>query len=247
MCLLILLRGFHRDYPLLCASNRDERTDRPAAPPGLYVGLRHRLLAPRDRQAGGSWIAVDERGRFAGLTNLAGAPPVAGAPSRGLLPLLALDQPDLDAAAAAVRVRLAQQPHAGFQLVLADAERILVMRHAGGVVRLQDWQDPVLVLGNEHGPGELQPRHLHLALAPHADAAQRLAACLPMLRDPGGDGHHAICKRGDSYGTVSSSLLGVPKDSMAGLVWRYAPGPPDTTAFRNYGNLGRRLLPEAPG
>jgi len=243
MCLLILLRGLHRDYPLLCASNRDERTDRPAAPPGLYVGVRHRLLAPRDRQAGGTWLCVDERGRVAGLTNLAGVPAVPGAPSRGLLPLLALDEPDLDAAVVAVRSRVQIQPHAGFQLVLAEAQRMLVLRHAGGVVAVQEWQDPVLVLGNEHAPGELQPRYLPLALAPNADAGQRLDACLPMLRDPGGDGHHAICKRGQGYGTVASSLLAVPQASMAGLVWRYAPGPPDITAFRNYGNLGRRLLP----
>lgn len=244
MCLLILLRGFHRDYPLLCASNRDERTDRPAAPPGLYVGHRHRLLAPRDRTAGGTWLAVDQHGRLAGLTNLAGTPAVANAPSRGLLPLLALDEPDLDAAMAAVAARVQSQPHAGFQLVLADAERMLVMRHAGGQCTVREWQDAVLVLGNEHGPGELQPRHLPLALAAHGTAEQRLAACLPMLRDPGGDGHHAICKRGDGYGTVASSLVALPAASMAGLRWHYAPGPPDTTTFRSYGNLGRRLLPE---
>jgi hypothetical protein len=39
-------------------------------------------------------------------------------------------------------------------------------------------------------------------------------------------------------------LLAVPAGDPGQLVWRYAAGPPDVTEFRNYGNLGRRLLPE---
>jgi hypothetical protein len=103
----------------------------------------------------------------------------------------------------------------------------------------------VLVVTNEHAPGQLQPRGLAPALSPGLELEARLDALARVLRDRGGDGHHAICKRGESYGTVSSSLVAVPADDPVRLVWRYAPGPPDTTEYRNYGNLGRRLLPEA--
>lgn len=244
MCILIVLRGLHRDHPIVVAANRDERTDRKASPPGLFTGRCHRMLSPRDRQAGGTWLAVDDRGWFAGLTNVTAVPRVPDAPSRGHLPHLALDEPDLDAAVAAVARRVREHPHAGFQLVLCDGERTLVLRNDTTGLHTIAWRDAVLVVTNEHGPGAFAPRGLPAALAPVADAARRLDALLPLLADRGGDGHHPICKRGDHYGTVSSSLIAVRQDAPTALVWRYAAGPPDVTPYRDYGNLGSRLLPE---
>jgi len=245
MCILIVLRGLHREHPIVVGANRDERTDRKAAPPGLWIGKQSRMLSPRDREAGGTWLAVNDRGWFAGITNVAGVPKVPDAPSRGHLPHLALDQADLDTAVAAVRRLVAEHPHSGFQLVLCDGTRTLVLRNDRGELRVIDWADPVLVVTNEHAPGEFVPRLLSAVLAPQPDAAQRLETLRPLLADRGGHGHHAVCKRGDGYGTVSSSLLAVPASDPERLVWRYAPGPPDATAYRNYGNLGRLLRPQA--
>lgn len=244
MCILVVLRGFHPDHPIVVAGNRDERTDRHAAPPGLWVGLHRRLLSPRDRVAGGTWLAIDDRGRFAGITNLKGVPPVPEAPSRGHLPHLALDATDLDAGVAAVRRRIEEHAHAGFQLVLCDGRRTVVVRHARGVLQVVDWVDPVLVVTNEHEPGQLVLRGLGAALAPGLALARRLDTLANLMRDRGGEGLHPICKRGDAHGTVSSSLLAVPRADPLQLVWRYASGPPDVTEYRNYGNLGRRLLPD---
>ena len=54
---------------------------------------------------------------------------------------------------------------------------------------------------------------------------------------------HRILKKGDSsYGTVSSALIAVPGEDLRRLIWRYAPGPPDETEYRSYGNLGKRLM-----
>lgn len=244
MCILIVLRDLHREFPLVVGGNRDERTDRPASPPGLWVGEQHRMLSPRDRQAGGTWLAIDARGRLAGITNLAAVPPVPESPSRGHLPHLALDQHDLDAAIAAVRARVAEQPHSGFQLVVADAARTVVLRNTRAGLDVIEWPSAVLVLTNEHAPGELAPRGLPPALQPGLDVPRRLELLAAVLQDRGGSGHHAICKRGDGYGTVSSSLLAVPAHDPEALVWRYAAGPPDVTVYRDYGNLGRRLRPE---
>lgn len=244
MCILIVLRGGHGDHPLVVAGNRDERTDRTASPPGLWVGSRRRVLSPRDRRAGGTWLGVNDRGVFAGLTNVAGSLPVPDAPSRGHLPHLALDADDLEQGLAAVVARLAEQPHAAFQLVLADAQRIVVLRHVAGAMQRWDVREPLLVVTNEHAPGALAPRGLGAAAAPALPLPQRLDLLAAVLRDRGGDGHHAVCKRGDGYGTVSSSLLAVPREPARGLVWRYAAGAPDAVPFKDYGNLGRRLLPE---
>ena len=37
-------------------------------------------------------------------------------------------------------------------------------------------------------------------------------------------------------------LVAVPASDPLQMLWRYAAGPPDTSEYRNYGNLGRRLL-----
>ena len=242
MCLLIVLRGFHDDFPVLVASNRDEDRSRKAAPPGLFVGDRLRLLSPRDRRDGGTWLGVNERGMFCGLTNAAGEAAVAGRPSRGHLPHLALDQDDPETALAAVRERVLEEEHNPFHLVAADRGSIRILRHTGSGSEEVPWQDPVCVLSNEHRPGTLSLAGLERALGPVQDADHRLDLLRPLLIDEGGMGRHRVLKKGGPFGTVSSSLIAVPDQDLRTLMWRFAPGPPDETAYRNYGNLGRRLV-----
>ncbi|MCB9879763.1 MAG: NRDE family protein, partial [Planctomycetes bacterium] len=166
MCSLIVLRGLDADYPLVVAANRDERLDRKASPPGAFVGQRRRMLSPRDRVAGGTWLALDDRGRVAAVTNLFGEPPVPDAPSRGHLPHLVLDHDDLEAGLEAVRAHLAEHAHSGFQLVVADRHRVRVLRHARGALREVEWRDAVLTISNEHAAGELVLRGMAPALQP---------------------------------------------------------------------------------
>ncbi|MGC6486758.1 MAG: NRDE family protein [Planctomycetota bacterium] len=241
MCSLIVLRGVCERHSLFVAANRDERTDRASSPPGVWRGERRSVLSPRDRVAGGTWLAVDELGRFAGITNIYGEPPVPGAPSRGHLAHLALDQPDLRGGADAVLRRLRAAPHAAFQLVLAEPQRVLVIRHASDGTTCRDHDQPVVALSNEHAVGEWSPRGLEPALAPALGLDARLDALARCVQDRGGDGEHVVCKHGADYATVSSSLIAVQRSGVAGSVWRFAPGPPDVTPFRDYGNLFARL------
>lgn len=244
MCLLILLRGFHEEFPILVASNRDEARDRKASPPGLYVGERRRVISPRDRRAGGTWLAVNDRGMFAGITNMEGMPEVSGRPSRGQLPHLALDQDDLAGAIAAVRAAL-QSSYNPFQLILCDGTRTIVLRWEGGQegeLEEVEWEEPVLVTSNEHRVGTLILRGLDRVLGPVKSADHRLELMRPLLLDRGGMGHHRVLKTGGEYGTVSSSLISVHRSDPRQLIWRYASGSPDEVPYKNYGNLGRRLV-----
>jgi len=241
MCSLIVLRGVSADHPLIIAANRDEQTGRQAAPPGIWHGERRRILSPRDRVAGGTWLCVNDLGHFAGLTNVFGESPVVAAPSRGHLPHLALDHDDIDAGVAAVMARIQAHQHSGFQLVVADRDRMVVIRNAGGQISCIEWREPVLALTNEHAAGQWSPRLLEPALLKIMPIEDRLQALAQAVRERGGNGDHVVCKHGDNYATVSSSLLAVPKDDLDGLLWHYAPGPPDVTSYRNYGNLAERL------
>ena len=239
MCLLIVLRGLDTEYPIVVASNRDEYRQRYATPPTLHVGARRRMIGPRDSVGGGTWMAVNDHGLFAGLTNVKGAAPLPDVPSRGLLPLLALDQDDLDAALAAVEEELRERAHNPFQLLLCDARRTVVLYH-DHTHTVRSEAGAVAVISNEHRLGALHLPQLEPALAA-LPLEERLARLRPILLDQGAHNGHRILKDGGEYGTVSSSLVAIHATDKTRLVWHYAAGQPDQVADRNYGNLGKRL------
>lgn len=246
MSILIVLRGRSATHPILVAANRDERLDRKAAPPGLWVGQQRLLLSPRDRVAGGTWLAIRDHGWFAGITNVAYAPLPKDAATRGDLPHLALDAGDLDAGERAVAAAIATRRYGGFQLVIASPTQMIVLRYDGTHLQRIDWHDELLLISNDHAPGQLTLRGLEQALAGAAvDAEAQLERLRTLLLDGGFFGGHAVLNKGLGYGTVSSSLIAVPASAPHALIWRYAAGAPDQTPYQNYGNLMRRLREES--
>ncbi len=55
--------------PFVLTSNRDEKVYRPTQPPAGYKHGEQKIIYPRDEQAGGSWIAINEKGKLACLLN----------------------------------------------------------------------------------------------------------------------------------------------------------------------------------
>lgn len=120
MCITYLALATDTQWPLFIAANRDEFHNRPtraAAPwphqPTIYGGL--------DLQAGGTWFAVNQNGRFALLTNHRNLLlPQPSAPlSRGLLCKEFVEQ---SIAPAEYLYQIAQQPerYAGFNLIVGQ-------------------------------------------------------------------------------------------------------------------------------
>ena len=68
MCLIVIGWRASADFPLLVAANRDEWRDRPARAAHWWED-HPQILAGRDLQAGGTWMGVTRRGRFAAVTN----------------------------------------------------------------------------------------------------------------------------------------------------------------------------------
>lgn len=187
-------------------------------------------------------MGVNDRGLFAGLTNLAIAPTVQAERSRGLLPHLALDQDDLGASVTAVESEVGRACYAGFQMLLADGVEARVLVHEAGGLEVSSHGTGALVLSNEHRLGELELPTLAQALVGGLDLEQRFAVLKEILLDQGELSGHRILKKGGDYGTVSSSLLVVDPSDPTAMTWLYANGPPDECEYRNYGNLARRLL-----
>ena len=84
MCLVLIAWDSHPRYRVILAANRDEFHDRPTAPMHWWDEAPG-LLAGRDLQSGGTWMAIGANGRFGALANyyLADAAPPEGLRSRG--------------------------------------------------------------------------------------------------------------------------------------------------------------------
>lgn len=237
MCFLLLHHRTRADAPLVLLANRDEAYDRAFDPPS-WRGPGRRVLAPRDRRAGGTWLGVTRSGLLAALTNRREAAPAVATPSRGLLVERALTRSDARSAVGLVTRHLATTPYAGFNLLLADAREAYVVHHPGSAAPRRPRAGDVValpagvhVLTNLHDRGEVPvPREgaprpeepLHATL----DRLERLAAdgLTPL------PGDHRILKRGTSRGTVCSAVLALGPAGRFAL--RFADGPPDRAPFR---------------
>ncbi|MCX8085942.1 MAG: NRDE family protein [Rhodocyclaceae bacterium] len=121
MCLILLAWQAHPDFPLVVAANRDEFFARPTAPAAFWPEAPE-VLAGRDLAAGGSWLGITRRGRFAALTNF--RDPYRQrpeAPSRGRL---VADFLTTDVAIEDFLDSLDAAAYNGFNLLLGDGKRL---------------------------------------------------------------------------------------------------------------------------
>ncbi|KMQ73697.1 NRDE family protein [Marinobacter subterrani] len=94
MCLIAFSIGQNPHFPLVVAANRDEFFRRPTAAMDWWTtDTGNRVLAGRDLQSGGTWLAVSAKGEVSAVTNVREGTPEAGQISRGELPLRALREP----------------------------------------------------------------------------------------------------------------------------------------------------------
>lgn len=85
MCVLAFAWAAHPRWQLVMIGNRDEFHARPASALARWDDHPH-IVAGRDLEAGGTWLGISEKGRFAVVTNVANpAGPQPGKASRGAL------------------------------------------------------------------------------------------------------------------------------------------------------------------
>ncbi|MBS9404280.1 NRDE family protein [Halomonas sp. TRM85114] len=137
MCLIALDHRPGSTFPLRLVANRDEFHARPTAPLAAWDEAPA-IVGGRDMLAGGSWLAVHRRGRFAAVTNVRDPRLQVGAeaPSRGALVRDALEADALpawlDRLAAGGALR-----YAGFNLLVGDGKRLWHLHRGWEGVSLQ--------------------------------------------------------------------------------------------------------------
>ena len=119
MCLAVFAWQAHPQFRLILAGNRDEFHRRPTQDAHWWPD-NESILAGRDLQGGGTWLAVSKSGRFATVTNFReGQASRAGRKSRGeLVTRFVTDSPT----AQEYESSIDNDEYAGFSLLLSDGE-----------------------------------------------------------------------------------------------------------------------------
>ena len=132
VCLLIALFGVVPGVPLLIAANRDEMYQRPADPITVLRAAQPRILGGRDELAGGTWLAVNEHGVVAGLTNQPTGARDPAKRSRGELPLAFAAYPDAKTAVTEVCARLDPAAYNPCWMLVGDRHALFSVDLSGG-------------------------------------------------------------------------------------------------------------------
>ncbi len=131
MCLILFAYRVHPRYELVLAANRDEFYHRPTAPMAFWQDAPE-LLAGRDLQAGGTWLGLNRKGRFAAVTNYRDPRSArTSAVSRGLLISDFLQTP-LSAWDYLAQLASRSDEYSGFNLLLWDLGNLYYYANQNG-------------------------------------------------------------------------------------------------------------------
>ncbi|THE64990.1 hypothetical protein D8Y22_10285 [Salinadaptatus halalkaliphilus] len=240
MCTLTLAWQVFDDVPIAVAANRDESLDRESFPPGIY-SADPVIVAPRDADAGGTWIGYNEYGLFVGITNKWTDTDLASDRSRGLLVADILECSSATAAAELLEEETGTREYDGFYLVVADANDAVCYAWDGDLTRTE-FDPGVHVVVNAAVDDEVDAppsrRETARAQADNARAVRRELAtstgetASKWLERAGGilgDHEYGVCLHHDGFGTRSSSLLSVGETGS----YRFAAGPPCRTRYES--------------
>ena len=246
MCTLAILRRPGHDWPILVGSNRDELRSRKWKSPGRHWINRPDTLGGLDEEAGGTWLALNDNGVIAALLNRRDSlGPANNKRSRGELPLEAVDHAEAEVSASNLS-KIRAESYKAFNLIIADSETAFWLQSSGKPNSL------VTVLPIPAGFSMITAYDLNDFSCPRIRANFRKFETAE-VPDPGKnewDSWTAILSSRNSdgfneaegamnlgsntiFGTVSSSLIGLPNIQKAVLKpkWLFSAGKPDEDKY----------------
>lgn len=239
MCLLVVL---HRvaAAPLVVAANRDELLTRPSEAMTVLSSEAPRVIGGRDLLAGGTWMAINEHGVVAALTNTPSAARDPTLRSRGELPVLLARSETAADAVDALAKPVASRRYGPCWLLVADRTSLYYVDLSSvGRPRPPVALDPgVWVLENRplDAPSRKADRVRALLGDPEGlDEAGLTTALEALLADrvvPEGEPPtSALCVDTPIYGTRSANVVVVGPGGGEPSC-RFSDGPPGTVAWR---------------
>jgi uncharacterized protein with NRDE domain len=251
MCLLVIASRLRPDLPLIVGANRDELLTRPASPMDVLRLESPRVIGGRDLLEGGTWLAVNEYGVVAGITNRpsrGGRDPAKR--SRGELPLALASHPSATGAVAAFVDSFRPSDYNPGWLAVADRHDLFTIDMTGDHHPEVVKHEAGLHIFENCPPGTDSPKVGHvrsllarLAQLPEPDALLCLKRALADHDPPAGPTKAdqpdrqdpptmipTACLHADRFGTRWSALITVGKTASF-PVFQYANGPPCNTPF----------------
>lgn len=244
MCTLAILYRVARGTPILVAANREERYDRPTQYPKIQSGTP-RVVCGIDRRAGGTWLGVNQYGLFCAVGNRRKSQVPAEPRSRGLLCRELLTLRSAKEAAAHAARELAKGIYAGANYVCADARYAAVI-HGGDKIEMVELTPGLHILtdGDVDDPRDERIEYTRRMLTLYTlDSAVTFLAVASRVfsRKADSQGRRGLVFQGRDFGTVSSTLLSLPR-KLQHAVFQYAPGPPSDYPYDDLSALLRQVL-----
>jgi uncharacterized protein with NRDE domain len=239
MCSIVLIHHVLEDFPILIGANRDENKDRPASGPEISHQGDRTVLAPKDLEAGGTWLGTNDAGLFAGITNRFAAPRHTDRRSRGELPLLALAQEN---PRQAVEVIQEQGPSAfnAFHLLLAQADDARIIWSDGEQFHEKSLKPGIHILTEssfEAGPPD-RGEFIQNYLSPMINRGQITVAEIQKLlgekREPS---FHGLCVDVPEINYATRSATVYQEKSDGSREFHYSSVPPDQHQWSNLSHL----------
>ncbi|HEY6427886.1 MAG TPA: NRDE family protein [Acidimicrobiales bacterium] len=245
MCLLVVAFQLVPDAPLIVGANRDEVLERPSTALTVLHPGPPRVLGGRDELSGGTWLAVNERGVFAGLTNQPlGEAKDPSKRSRGELPVALARHETATAAVRAFLSRFRPEDYNGSWLLVGDRSSLFFIDFTGLVEPAAVALPPGLHVLENKPLGDPSPKVDLVvdAVGTPAGGEEVLAAFRAVLGDhriPEGDerANSANCVHLDGFGTRSSCLVRVGSEPATVPELWVAEGPPCTAPLEDAGAL----------
>ncbi len=248
MCLLVAASRVVAGEPLLVGANRDEILDRPSTAVTVLESGPPRVVGGRDELSGGTWLAVNEHGVCAGLTNQ----PLGDAKdpskrSRGELPLALARHRSAADAVASLLEDYRPADYNGSWLLVGDRTDLFFVDFTGTAVGMAIALPPGIHVLENRALGETSPKVdlVRAALDPTPPEGDRVADAFRRVladhRNPEGEArpHAANCVHLETFGTRSSCIVRVPSGHEAPRLW-VADGPPCVTAYEEVTALWTR-------
>ncbi|MGA2067569.1 MAG: NRDE family protein [Thermoguttaceae bacterium] len=242
--MLAILYRVARNTPLLVAANREEFFARETQYPKIQSGTP-RVVCGIDRQAGGTWLGVNEHGLFVAVTNRPKSMVPLEARSRGLLCRDLLELRTARDAAEHARKELENRCYAGANYVCADGKFAAVV-YGGNRVEVVEITPGLHTLSNGELDDPRDERHevVRRMLTLHTlDSAVTFLAVASRAfsRKPDAEGRWGVVLPGSEYGTVSSTLVSLPRKIQHAIL-QYCDGPPSDRGYQDLSALLRQVL-----
>src|SRR2546427_852396 len=243
MCTLIAFWRSVPGYDIVLGMNRDESSMRPADPPAVLDGTPI-IVAPRDRQAGGTWLGASGTGLVIALSNRRGRT-APSARSRGQLVLDGLRQPSVSGVDVFLQREIREHEYNYWNLLAGSRKDLRFFRYDGELA-MNRGHEGLNVLTNEGGNVATDPKVQFvqglLAKTPSRSVDEVSRALQGALRThASGAGGVGLFVHFAGGGTGSPAIMALSNADPAENGLLYAGGSPLTTPYRDYHEIIRRL------